>query len=180
MTTRKIILNLAMSLDGYITREDGSFDWIVGDEDNSHNTQKQFSFEEFLNSIDIIIMGRKAYEDIPKESISMFDDKKVLVATSKKLDSKLKTTEFINSEILEKVQKLQKETGKNIWLYGGAILTDTFIKSGIIDEYIVGIIPTILGKGRKLFLENNPEIKLHLTECTVQEGITIIKYIKKQ
>jgi dihydrofolate reductase len=61
MTKRKIILNLAISLDGYISREDGSFDWIVRDSDKSHDTKNQFNFEIFFDSIDIVVMGRKAY-----------------------------------------------------------------------------------------------------------------------
>ncbi|MDA3856058.1 MAG: dihydrofolate reductase family protein [Candidatus Woesearchaeota archaeon] len=177
--SRKIILNLAISLDGYIARGDGSFDWIVGDADKSHDTNKKFNFEEFLNSIDTVVMGRKAYEDIPEESIEMFKDKKVYVATSKELKSKLKDVEFRKENIVDKILELQKENGKNIWLYGGAGLTDTFIKSEIIDDYIIGIIPTILGSGRRLFLENNPNIKLHLEESTIQEGIVILKYTKK-
>jgi len=179
MTKRKIILNFAMSIDGYIAREDGSFDWIIGDGDKSNDTKKQFDFQKFTDSIDIVIMGRKAYEDLPDESISMYDLKKVYVATSKQLKSKLKDVEFINKNILDLVLKLQKQKGKDIWLYGGAGLTDTFIKANVIDEYIVGIVPTVLGSGRKLFLEKNPTIKLHLDECTCQEGITVLRYSKK-
>ena len=49
----------------------------------------------------------------------------------------------------------------------------------VIDEYIIGIIPTILGKGRPLFLENNPTINLYLIESTISEGIVISRYVKR-
>lgn len=179
MVKRKLIFNLAMSLDGYLAKEDGSFDWIVGDNDKSHDTKEQFSFPKFLETVDIVIMGRKGYEDMPDESISMYDNMKVYVASSQKLKSKLKNVVFISKDILKLVEELKKEDGKNIWLYGGAILADTFIKSNLVDEYIIGIIPTILGSGRRLFLENNPEIKLHLQENYVQEGIVLMKYTKR-
>ena len=179
MEKRKIILNLAMSLDGYIAREDGSFDWIVGDEDSSNNTENQFDFEKFVESVDTVIMGRKAYEDLPEESIPMYDNKTVYVATSKELEPKVKKLETVKEDILELVLKLQKGEGKNIWLYGGAGLTDEFIKSNVVDEYVVGVIPIILGKGRKLFLEDNPTIKLHLLESTCQEGVVVLRYSKK-
>ena len=52
-------------------------------------------------------------------------------------------------------------------------------KAKIIDKYIIGIIPIILGKGRRLFLENNPKLKLHLNKYTIQEGITILEYTKR-
>lgn len=179
MSKRKLIFNLAMSLDGYLSREDGSFDWIVGDNDKSHDSKEQFDFSKFLESIDTVIMGRKAYEDLPEESISMYDDKKVYVVTSKKLVEKLKNVEFVNRDIFELVLKLKEEKGKDIWLYGGAVLADLFIKNDVVDEYIVGIIPTILGSGRKLFLENSHKVDLHFQESYVSEGVVIIKYVRR-
>ena len=55
---RKIILNLAMSIDGYIANEDGGFDWIVGDGDESLDTQNKWNYEKFLEGIDTVVMGR--------------------------------------------------------------------------------------------------------------------------
>jgi dihydrofolate reductase len=109
----------------------------------------------------------------------MFNGKKVYVATSKQLKSKLKDVKFISKDICNKILELKKGEGKDIWLYGGARLTDSFIKANIIDEYILGIIPIILGSGRKLFLENNLTIKLHLEESTLKEGVIILRYNKK-
>ena len=53
-------------------------------------------------------------------------------------------------------------------------MVDHFLKADIIDEYIIGIIPTILGKGRPLFLGNNPKIDLSLQYYTVEDGIVIM------
>lgn len=58
-------------------------------------------------------------------------------------------------------------------------MIDPFIKDDIIDEYIIGIIPTILGKGRRLFLGNNPKIDLKLQEYSVEDGIVIMRYSKR-
>ena len=85
---RKIILNLAISIDGYISKNNGGFDWIKGDGDKSHDTKEQFDFSKFTDSIDIIVMGRKAYEDCPIETMESFKSKKIYVATSQKLKSK--------------------------------------------------------------------------------------------
>lgn len=177
---RKIILNLAISLDGYICDNDGGFDWIHGDSDKSHDTKEQFDFSEFVDSVDVVVMGRKAYEDIPSVSIDMYKGKKVYVATSKKLDSKLEDVEFVSQDVVDLIVDLKKEEGKNIWLYGGAGLTDSFIKADVIDEYVIGIIPTILGEGRRLFLEKNPMLELHLEESTVSEGIVMIRYTRRR
>lgn len=58
-------------------------------------------------------------------------------------------------------------------------MIDPFIKADIIDEYIIGIIPTILGKGRKLFLENGTKIDLSLQEYSVEDGIVVMRYSKR-
>lgn len=173
--SRKIILNLAMSVDGYISDNYGGFDWIKGHNDKKQDTDEQFNFSDFLESIDVIVMGRKAFEDCGVEG---YENKRIIVLTSQ--DRKdYKNISFVKKDICKYVQIIQKSKGKDIWLFGGGGLTDHFIKADIIDKYIIGIIPRILGKGRKLFLPNNPMINLHLDKCTVQDGITILQYSKK-
>ena len=176
---RKIILNLAISLDGYIADEEGGFAWIEGDGDKTNDTKKQFDFPGFVNNCDTVVMGRKAYEDCGIENIDKFQTKKFLIATSKKLETKYENVEVINGDICSQILTLREEKGKNIWLFGGAGSTDPFIKADLVDEYIIGIIPILLGTGRPLFLGNNPTHKLHLDECTVTGGITMLRYTRK-
>ena len=123
----KIILNLAISLDGYIADEDGGFDWIHGDGDETHDTKDKFNFINFLNSIDIIVMGENAYEDCPIESLKTFKSQKIYVATSEKLDKRVDNVEFIGGDICEQILNI-KDEGWNIWIYGGGVSADYFIK----------------------------------------------------
>lgn len=58
----KVILNLAISIDGYIADENGGFDWIVGNDDNSLNTNNKWDFGNFLEDIDVIVMGKNCYD----------------------------------------------------------------------------------------------------------------------
>ncbi|KNF09085.1 dihydrofolate reductase family protein [Gottschalkia purinilytica] len=173
--SRKIIMNLAMSIDGFIADEDGGFDWIVGDGDDKLNTEKQWSYEKFLDRIDTVVMGKNCYDQKLHEE---FKEKTVFVATSKSLDN-YENIYFINDDICKVILDEKKKEGKDIFLFGGGILIDSFIKAGVIDEFIIGIIPTILGKGRPLFLENNPTIKLKLEEYYVDNGIIILRYKKR-
>lgn len=175
---RKIILNLAISLDGYISDLEGGFTWIVGHGDTSIDTEKSFDFKEFTDTVDTVIMGSVAYEDCVLSGLDTYDTYDLFVATHRNFEHR-KGVEFIKGDICNKILDLKKKEGKNIWLFGGAGLTDAFIKADIVDEYIIGIVPTILGEGRRLFLENNPKIDLKLTECTVQDGMTILRYIKR-
>lgn len=172
---RKIILNLAMSIDGYIADEDGGFAWIVGDGDERLDTQNKWDYEKFLEGIDIVVMGKKCYD---QGFLDDFKDKKVYVATTKELEDH-DNIHFINNDICKVIEEERKREGKDIFLFGGGVLIDSFLKADIIDEYIIGIIPTILGSGRPLFLGNNPKIDLHLDEYITDKGIVILKYSKR-
>ncbi len=173
--SRKIILNLAMSIDGYIASEDGGFDWIVGDGDDKLDTKNKWDFNEFLKNIDIVVMGKKCYDQNFHKD---FKDKKVYVATSCSLKNH-DNVYFINDDIVKTIEAERKNEGKDIFLFGGGVLIDSFLKADIIDEYIIGIIPTVLGEGRPLFLGNNPKIDLHLDEYFTESGIVILRYSKR-
>lgn len=175
---RKIILNLAISLDGYISDVDGGFDWIVGQGDNSIDTPEKFDFQVFIESIDTVVMGSKSYEDCILSGLQTFENQNVIVATTRKLEQQ-NHAEFINGDICKEILKLKEQDGKDIWLFGGAGLTDSFIREDIIDEYIIAIIPTILGKGRRLFIGDYPKIDLHLDKVSVNDGITVLTYSKR-
>ncbi len=173
--SRKIILNLAISIDGYIASEDGGFDWIVGDGDKSLDTKKKWDFNSFLDTIDIVVMGKNCYDQNFHKD---FKNKNVYVATSENLKD-YENIHFIKGDIVKIIDKERQTNGKNIFLFGGGKVINPFIKADIIDEYVIGIIPTILGKGRKLFLENNPKIDLHLDEYITDEGVVILRYSKR-
>ncbi len=178
---RKIVLNLAMSLDGYIADTDGGFDWIVGQGDDNCDTEKQFDFHGFVESVDTIVMGRKAYEDSGELTMSTMEDiamKRFIVATSRPLEAP-DNVETFNGDICAKILALREEEGKDIWLFGGAGVTDQFVKANIVDEYIIGIIPVILGKGRRLFNAEYSTIELRLEEITVADGVTMLRYTKR-
>lgn len=173
--SRKIILNLAMSLDGYIASEDGGYDWIAHEGDEKLDTERKWDFKKFLEGIDVVVMGKKCYD---QNFHNDFKDKKVYVATSQKLQDE-DNIKFISRDICKIIEEERNKEGKDIYLFGGGVVIDSFIKADIIDEYIIGIIPIILGKGRPLFLGNNPTIKLQLKECIIEKGVTISIYSKK-
>lgn len=139
MMKRKIILNLAMSLDGFIATEDGKYDWIHGDGDNSLDTKEKFDFGKFLDTIDIMVMGRKSYDDC---DIEPFQNKEIYIVTNEEKGD-YDNVKFIHGDVVECIQKEQAKEGKHIYLFGGGLLIDQFVKTNVIDEYMITIIPTI-------------------------------------
>lgn len=85
---------------------------------------------------------------------------------------------FINENI-ESILIDEKNKGKNIYLFGGGVTVAPFIEKNLIDEYIIGIIPIILGDGKKLFVSQNNLIELKLTKYLVNEGVVILNYVRR-
>jgi dihydrofolate reductase len=181
---RKVILNLAITLDGYIEGPTGEIDWLVRDE--------TLDFGDILNDIlsdkDIIFYGRISYDKWgnyqpdEKASQKIKDAYQLLHSKQKYVFSKTKKDDhtgaiFINSTIKERVLKIKEQPGKNIWLYGGASITTTFLNLDLIDEYRLAVHPVILGKGKLLFQNIEDRHRLILTEAkSYKSGVLLLTY----
>ena len=180
MKQKRIILDLAVTLDGFIEGKNGEVDWCIMD--------PEMEFTSFLNQIDTIFYGRKSYDlwgqYIPKNEDS--DEEKeiwelvhsktkyVFSRTQNKTDNQ---AIFINDNILEEVNNLKKKPGKDIWLYGGSTLIKTFIKLGLVDEFRLSIHPVVLGEGKPLFVDINQRLNLRMVNTrTFSSGVVQIIY----
>ena len=172
---RKIICNLAMSLDGFIADDSGGYGWIKGDGSNACDTALKYDFSRFLSEIDTVVMGRRCFDQGMHRD---FKDKKVYVASKTKRADEANV--FFSDDICRAVLAEQQKEGKHIYLFGGGEMLDSFLREDIIDEYIIGIIPVILGKGRPLFLHGTPQIALRLHDYFFEDGIAILRYTKKK
>lgn len=161
---RKIILDLAVTLDGFIEGPNGEVDWCIMDDD--------MDFGGFLSSIDTLFYGRVSYDmwgnfqpdanaSETEKSIwsSVHSKKKYVFSGNPKQDN---NATFITSDVAEKVAEIQRQDGKDIWLYGGAKLIKTFIHLNLIDIYRISVHPTVLGAGKPLFENLKERINLKL------------------
>jgi dihydrofolate reductase len=71
---------------------------------------------------------------------------------------------IINDNIAEEVNKMKNESGKDIWLYGGASLIASFMNLGLVDEYRLSVHPVILGAGKPLFVDIKQRQELKLVD----------------
>lgn len=171
---RKVILALAMSLDGYIAREDGAVDWLKM-EDLSEGASEM---GEFFASIDAIFFGRKTYAkglEMGGDAGNAETDGGMInyVFSRTPQTSERKDVRFISENVKEFVEDLKRQDGKNILLMGGGDLARTFFEEGLIDEMILGIQPVILGKGIPLFLPHECRSELERLDVKLRRSGTV-------
>ncbi|MGN6801240.1 MAG: dihydrofolate reductase family protein, partial [Ginsengibacter sp.] len=90
-------------------------------------------------------------------------------------------TTFYSGDLTELVQKLKSENGKNIYCDGGAEIINELMRSDLIDEFIISIIPVLVGNGTRLFKDNRPEQNLQLVNVkSFDTGLTQLHYKRKK
>ncbi|UOE50075.1 dihydrofolate reductase family protein [Mucilaginibacter sp. SMC90] len=170
---RKIILNLAVSLDGFIEGTNGEYDWCLTDQD--------YGMTEFLNSSDAIFIGRKSYDLLMSTDPEMFGALKMYVFSDTLRASQNPNTEIINStEFAARVEEIRNQAGSNIWLFGGASLVSAFIDRCLITEFMLSVHPIILGGGKPLFTGSKDRVELILLSSEqFSSGLVQLRYAIK-
>ncbi|GGC23430.1 diacylglycerol kinase [Parapedobacter defluvii] len=175
---RKISLFIAMSLDGYIAKpnDDLSFLKLVEKEG------EDYGYAEFTDTIDTLIIGRKTYDYVLKEiGSSHYDNgqRDVYVITRNQRPNIGRTT-FYTGNLAGLAKRLKSENGKNIYCDGGAEVINELLKHDLIDEFIISVIPVLLGNGTRLFKDGRPEQTLELIAAkTYDTGLTQLHYKQK-
>jgi len=181
---RKIIVSVAMSADGFIARPDGAVDWL-----DRPTPKGNYGLGTFYKSIDTILWGRKTYEmalSFQEKGIagSAFDTSvKNYVFTSTLLSSTAPNgVEFVNEPIKAFAARLRAKKGKDIWMMGGAGITASFLDEGEIDEFILSVIPTLIGEGIPLIAPRHRTVPLKLISSTkFTDGVVNLHYsVRKQ
>ena len=131
--------------------------------------------ETFLDGIDSIFMGRKSFE---LAGSSGFPGKACYVFSNTMKKVKGKNVHLVSGNVIETVQSIQQQNGKNIWLFGGASLTTTFINQHLVDEMWLGIVPVILGKGKPLFQNIEQRHSYAIEEAVHANGYLSLKLSK--
>ena len=178
---KKIILYIATSLDGFIAKKDGSIDFLDPDnksgEGSGNNSKDDYGYNEFYSSIGAIIMGNTTYKQVgdTKEFEEYYKDKPVFVF-SREPKAKKKNVTFVHEDVKEFVKKLKSDT----WLVGGASLLNEFLKNGLVDKFIITIIPVLLGEGIPLFKGDSNEKNLRLIDVkSYDSGVVQLSYQTK-
>jgi dihydrofolate reductase len=172
-TQRKVILYIAMSLDGYIAKQDDDISFLSAVEQKGQD----YGYAEFVKTIDTVIWGRKTYDKVLSFGIPYpYPDKKIIVLTRSPKPDKRNVT-FYSGDLKELIDNLNKQNGRNIYIDGGAEIVNELLKLNLIDEMIISVIPVLLGSGITLFQQNRSENVLALINSTQYEkGLVQLHY----
>lgn len=138
---RKIVLNLAVSLDGFIEGPNGEIDWCFTDQD--------YGMTAFLARTDVILIGRKSYELLLTMGEDAFPNQKKYVF-SRSLSAVEAPYELVRDDPRQTVEQLRLAPGKDLWLFGGTALITAFVEQALVDEWMLAVHPVLLGGGKPL------------------------------
>jgi len=176
---RKISLFIAMSLDGYIAKPNDDLSYLKLVE----KAGEDYGYEEFTSKIDTIIIGRKTYDYVLNEiGASHYDNgQRDIYVITRTERPQVGRTIFYTGDLTELVDRLKLEDGKNIYCDGGAEVINELLKHELIDEFIISVIPVLLGDGTRLFKDGRPDQTLEfITAKTFDTGLVQLYYKRKK
>ena len=183
---RKLIMWNIITLDGYF---EGKQNWDLSFHEKIWGSELEKLSLEQLHSADYLVFGRVTYEGMaaywPKAEGEIAEIAELMNKIPKLVFSKtLKSVDWNNSILIKEnasaeISKLKAQDGGDMYVFGSADLSETFINDNLFDEYRIGIAPVILGSGRPLFKQGISPKNLSLVSTQqLSNGGVVLKYSK--
>lgn len=168
---RRVRYSVAMSLDGYLAGPNGEADWIVMDPD--------IDFNALFQQFDTFLLGRKTFEMMVKSGQGgSSPGTKTLVFSKTLRQSDYADVTIVSDDPKKVLTELRKQSGKDIWLFGGGALFRSLLEAGCVDRVEVAVVPVLLGEGIPLLPAPAKRAKLKLVGHKVyaKSGIVSLEY----
>jgi len=158
MIERKVILYIAMSLDGYIATENNDLDWLSIVE----SPNEDYGYENFVQGVDTVIMGRKTYDKVLSFGVEFPHKDRKCYVISRERNGFDENVEYYSGNLKNLIEDLKDKVGSNIFIDGGSEIVNELLKIDMIDEFVISIVPIFLGSGIRLFKDGRPKLPLSL------------------
>ena len=163
---------IGASVDGFIARAKGELDFLPPGGGEPHG------YEEFINSVDALVIGRKTYERVLKFDTWPYVAKPVVVLSTSPLAQAPAgaVVEHMSAPPAEIVSLLAARGIQHIYVDGG-ITVQRFLRAGLIQRLIITRVPVLIGDGIPLFgtLPNDVQLR-HITTRQYQSGLVQSEY----
>ncbi len=171
---RQIIYDVAVTLDGYIARDDGSFDGFAADGPHVDD------YLQRLEGYGTVLMGRKTYEagyayGLQPGQRAYPHMEHYIVSQSLEIDGS--GIQILDRRVIETIQDLRSEPGADIYLCGGGELAALLLEHDLIDQLVLKVNPVCFGSGIRLFGYSLRRLELELLDSTVYDnGVICSQY----
>jgi dihydrofolate reductase len=177
-TGSRVTLHVVSSLDGFIARKDNNVSWLNAN-GSVYEAGVSISDEEaaaFIESIDCYVLGSRTYEHA-LELGWPYGDTPTVVVTGRTFPLTRKSVEFYSGDLRTLVKEQLAPRYRNIWLVGGAMLSQRFLELGLVDDITLTIAPVLLGDGLRLFGSSLTEERWHLKNVVAyKNGFVELSY----
>lgn len=167
---------MAMSLDGFVARQDHSLDWLM-----KQTTKPEDSgYNEFIASVDGLVMGSRSFKTVLTFESWPYSKPVVVMSSSLnkqdipvELDGKVEITRLGPRELMD---SLSIKGWTRAYVDGGKIV-QSFIRAGLVNDMTVALVPILIGNGIRLFGEIDSDIDLQLVRSqTLDSGLVSNHY----
>jgi dihydrofolate reductase len=162
---------IGVSVDGFIARLDGSFDFLPAE-------PEEHGYKAFFESVDALVIGSGTLETILGFETWPYADKRVVVLSSRPLElSKIKgRVEQMSGDPHDIVAKLDSQGVKHAYVDGGVTI-QRFLRAGLIQRMVITRVPVLIGTGRPLFGPLDGDVKLrHVATRSYASGLVTSEY----
>ena len=167
--SRRLRYQVAVSLDGFIARVNGEFDWIVMD--------PAIDFAAMYAEFAVAVMGRKTHEVVLAMGEGAMPAIDTVVFSRTLAPVTRPGLRITSDDPVAVVTALKAEPGKDIWLYGGGDLFRTLLAAGLVDTVELAVIPVLLGEGIPLLPPGaSTTLVLSDTKVLPESGIVVLAY----
>ncbi|MEM1041971.1 MAG: dihydrofolate reductase family protein [Bacteroidota bacterium] len=176
MSVPRASVFIAVSVDGYIAREDGSLDWLHG---HGESDEGDHGYADFMASIDTLVMGRKTFEKVLTFGAWPYSGKRVVVLSSgsplvpEELESEIEVLALEPEALLRHLGS----TGTESVYVDGGVTVQRFLRAGLVQELIVTRAPVLIGSGTPLFGSLPEDVRLeHVETRAFSNGLVQSRY----
>ncbi|MDR6808129.1 dihydrofolate reductase [Dyadobacter sp. BE34] len=174
--TRKVFVYIAASLDGYIAKHDDDLTFLSLVEQEGED----YGYAEFIDTIDTVIIGRKTYDKVQAMGIEYLRADKEYHIMTRTPRAQEGNVRFHTDDLKAFIEELKQKEGKHIFVDGGAEVVNQLMQMDLIDEYIVSLIPILLGDGIRLFKDGRPEQNLtFVSSKSFEKGLVQLHYTRR-
>ena len=179
----KISVYIAISLDGFIARENGDIDWLPEPGDPMLDPGEDYGYEAFMSDVDVLLMGRNTFDKVRSFDVGWpYGERRGVILTNRELifpEAYAHLMETMAGTPAEIKRALSERGFKHAYVDGGVTI-QAFMRAGLVDHFILTKIPVLIGSGIPLFGPLPADVKLNHAETTaynngmVQSRYTIV------